>query len=169
MPGSDRIGLGAWRYLLISALVIAIDQWSKWLAVSHLQFGERINVMPGFDWTLAYNTGVAFSMFADGEAWQRYGLAGFAILVSGMFVWMLTGLQRVERLAAISYALIIGGALGNVIDRVRLGHVVDFVLWYYRDYFWPAFNVADSCIVVGAAILILFGWRQANPKAASPA
>ncbi|WP_240623915.1 signal peptidase II [Ahniella affigens] len=165
MPGSDRLGVQAWRYLLISILVIGVDQWSKWLAEHHLSFGERINVMPGFDWTLAYNTGVAFSMFADGEAWQRYGLAGFAILVSGVFIWMLAGLQRAERIAAIAYALIIGGALGNVIDRIRHGHVVDFVLWYVRDYYWPAFNVADSCIVVGAGLLLLFGWRHKEPSA----
>lgn len=168
MPGSERMGSAAWRYLLISVVVIALDQWTKAIAVAHIAYREEIPVFPGFSWTMAYNTGVAFSLFADGEAWQRYGLAGFAIIVSGAFAWMMTTLSSRERLSAIAYALIIGGALGNVIDRLRLGHVVDFILLYYKEYHWPAFNIADSCIVVGAALMLLFGWRQADAKPAKP-
>jgi len=162
------MGLAAWRYLLISALVIGADQWTKAIALANVALGERIPVFPGFSWTLAYNTGVAFSLFADGAEWQKYGLAGFAVLVSGAFAWMMTTLSPRERLSAVAYALIIGGALGNVIDRLRIGKVVDFILVYYREHDWPAFNVADSCIVVGAALMLLFGWRQTGTEPAAP-
>lgn len=160
MPGSEHLGWGALRYLAISLVVIGLDQWSKSIAVEHIAYGQEIAVFPGFSWTMAYNTGVAFSMFADGEGWQRYGLSGFALVVSAAFTWMMSRLSPRERLSAIAYALIVGGAIGNVIDRLRLGHVVDFVLLYYKQWHWPAFNVADSCIVVGAGILLIWGWRH---------
>lgn len=160
MPGSDLIGRNAWRYLLVSLAVIVLDQWTKSIAVAHIAYREEIPVFPGFSWTMAYNTGVAFSLFADGAGWQRYGLSGFAILVSIVFAVMMAKLPARDRLNATAYALIIGGALGNVIDRLRLGHVVDFILVYYREWHWPAFNIADSCIVIGAGLMLLFGWRQ---------
>jgi signal peptidase II len=162
VAGSERLGLRrAWPWLLLSLCIIGLDQWSKMIAVAALGYGERVVVIPGFfDWTMAHNTGVAFSMFAGGE--MRWILAAFAALVSIGFMIALTRLRRVEFFTALAFALIIGGAIGNVIDRVRLGYVVDFILWYWRDYHWPAFNVADSAIVCGAAIMILFGWRDAR-------
>jgi signal peptidase II len=163
-PRRDLLGVaGLLRWLSLSALVVVLDQWTKWIAVAHLSYGERIPVIAGyFDWTMAHNTGVAFSMFADGAAWQRWGLSGFAVVVSIGFAIALARLQRHERWSALAFALVIGGAVGNVIDRTRLGHVIDFILWYWRDYHWPAFNIADSAIVCGAAVLILFGWRDAK-------
>ena len=169
VAGSEKLGVaGLSRYLAICVVVIVLDQWTKAIAVEHIAFGERIAVFPYFFWTMAYNTGVAFSLFADGESWQRYGLSAFALIVSGVFAWMMTTLHKHERLTAVAYALIIGGALGNVIDRIRLGHVVDFILLYYNERWqWPAFNIADSCIVIGAAILLIWGWRQPPADAAT--
>ena len=161
-PSRDLLGIsGLLRWLSLSALIVVLDQVTKWYAVQHLSYGERIPVIAGFfDWTMAYNTGVAFSMFADGEAWTRWGLSGFAVVVSIGFAIALARLHKHERISALAFALVIGGAVGNIIDRVRLGHVIDFILWYWRDYHWPAFNIADSAIVCGAAVLILFSWRD---------
>ncbi|MBK7044083.1 MAG: signal peptidase II [Rhodanobacteraceae bacterium] len=164
VTGSDRLGVaGLLRWLSLSTVIVLLDQISKWYAVQHLGYGERVTVIAGyFDWTMAHNTGVAFSMFADGEHWQRWGLSGFAVLVGIGFAIVLARLPRHERFSALAFALVIGGAVGNIIDRVRLGYVVDFILWYWRDHHWPAFNIADSAIVGGAAVLILFGWREAR-------
>jgi signal peptidase II len=90
---------------------------------------------------------------------QRALLTGFALVVSAAFAVWLTRLPRADRFSAAALALVIGGAVGNAIDRIRLGHVVDFILLYWRDWYWPAFNVADSCIVVGAIVLVLAGFR----------
>ena len=153
----DRTGF---RWLWVSALVVAADQLTKWLATSSIALHERIPVLPFFDWTLTYNRGVAFSLFNDGQGWQRYGLSAFALLVAGAFTYWMAHLRRDERASALALALVIGGAIGNVIDRLRLGHVVDFVLLYWKDWSWPAFNVADSAIVCGAVLLVVSGFRQ---------
>jgi signal peptidase II len=164
VTGSEKFGLvGLGRWLILSAVIIVLDQITKWYAVQNLGYGERVPVIAGFfDWTMAHNTGVAFSMFADGEVWTRWGLSGFALLVSIGFAIALARLSKHERYSALAFALVIGGAVGNIVDRVRLGYVVDFILWYWRDWHWPAFNIADSAIVCGAAVLILFGWRDAK-------
>lgn len=166
-PSRDVIGMaGLAKWLILSAVIIVLDQITKWYALQHLSYGERIPVIAGcFDWTMAHNTGVAFSMFANGEAWTRWGLSGFAALVSIGFAIALMRLSKHERFSALAFALVIGGAVGNIIDRVRFGYVVDFILWYWRDWHWPAFNIADSAIVCGAAVLILFGWRDAKKVA----
>ncbi len=157
-PMAGRSGL---RWLALSLAVIAVDQASKLFFLGYVPEYSRITVVPGFfDWTLTYNEGVAFSMFGEGGDLQRYLLSAFAVAVSiGFMVW-LTRLPRSDRFSALALALVIGGALGNVIDRLRLGHVVDFILVYYREWHWPAFNVADSCIVVGAIVLVLAGMRN---------
>jgi signal peptidase II len=160
MTATDRAGTSGLRWLWISLLVLIIDQASKLFFLGYVPEFGRITVIPGFfDWTLTYNEGVAFSLFGEGENLQRFLLSAFAIVVSiGFTVW-LTRLPRTDRWSAIALALVIGGAIGNVIDRVRLGHVVDFILLYWRDWYWPAFNVADSCIVVGAVVLVVAGFR----------
>lgn len=148
------------RWLAVSAGVIALDQWTKSIASASLTLQEPIAVAPGFNWTLAHNLGVAFSMFNDGSGWQRYGLSGFALAVSVLLVLWLLRLARDEWLSALGLALVIGGAVGNVIDRVRLGYVVDFIEVYAGTYYWPAFNVADSAICVGAGLLLVAGFRH---------
>ena len=161
MAPVQMAGLSGLRWLLLSLVVIVADQASKLFFLGYVPEFSRIPVIPGFfDWTLTYNEGVAFSMFGDGGEWQPYILSAFAVAVSiGFAVW-LTRLPRSDRWSALALSLVIGGALGNVIDRLRLGHVVDFILWYWRDWHWPAFNIADSCIVVGAIVLVVAGMRN---------
>jgi len=152
------------RWLGVSLLIVALDQWTKSIASANLHLNEAVPVLPGFNWTLAHNLGVAFSLFNDGHVWQRWGLSGFALLVSLFLLrWMLK-LEARERLSALALALVIGGALGNVIDRVRLGYVVDFVELYAGSYYWPAFNVADSSICVGAGLLLIASWREGRAE-----
>jgi signal peptidase II len=153
------------RWLAASAALIVLDQWTKALASTNLPLHEAVAVMPGFNWTLAHNLGVAFSLFNDGAGWQRWGLSGFALAVSAVLLRWLLQLGAHERLSALGLAMVIGGALGIVIDRVRLGYVIDFIELYAGSYYWPAFNVADSSICVGAALLLLAGLRKERTAA----
>lgn len=155
--GAERIG---YRLLWLSAAVILIDQLTKEFFLDYVAPFSRVPVIEGFfDWTLTFNEGVAFSLFGDGGELQRILLSSFAVLVSiGFMIWM-ARMPKSDRWSAIALALIIGGALGNVIDRIIHGHVIDFILLYWRTYHWPAFNVADSCIVAGAILLVLAGFR----------
>lgn len=144
-------------WLWLSVLVIALDQASKHWFEHNLSLYEQIVVIPDlFSWTLAYNKGAAFSFLADQGGWQRWFFALVALVASVvLFVWM-KRLKSHERLLAAGLALVLGGALGNLYDRVVLGHVVDFILVHWQDrWFFPAFNLADSAITVGASILIL--------------
>ncbi len=158
----ERAGFG---WLWLSAAIVAADQLTKWIATTTMTLHERIAVLPFFDWTLTYNRGVAFSLFNDGQNWQRFGLSAFAILVAGGFVYWMVHLPKHERANAAALALVVGGAIGNVIDRLRLGHVVDFVLLYWNDWSWPAFNLADSAICVGAVLLVISGFLHERKRA----
>ena len=153
-----------WGWLELAATVIALDQLSKWIVLSKMQFGETIYVAPFWNWVLVYNKGAAFSFLADQEGWQRWF---FTVLALGVSAWIVTMLRRHwnETLLSLSLSLILGGALGNVIDRIRFGAVVDFVQWHAAGFYWPAFNVADSAICVGAALMI---WDQFRPRRAAP-
>lgn len=143
------------RWLWIPLAIVALDQWTKHLVLQALSPYQRVAVIEGFfDWTLTFNEGVAFSLFHGGPGHQRWWLSGFALLVSGFFLTWAMRLPRREWPQAVALMLVVGGAWGNVIDRMRLGHVVDFILVYHRDWYWPAFNLADSAIVVGATLLI---------------
>lgn len=143
----------AW-WLLLSVVVIALDLWTKFLAQANLEYGEFVEVLPFFNLTLAYNTGAAFSFLADAGGWQRYFFAVIAVVaVLVMLVWLLR--LKGERLLACALALVIGGALGNLYDRIMLGHVVDFLDFYWGSYHFPAFNLADSAITLGAILLII--------------
>ena len=149
--GSNRLG----RHLGLAAVLVGIDQATKWIAVNALAFGERVPVIPGFfDFTLVYNRGAAFSFLAGAGGWQRWFFTGIGIVAAVFIVWMLAR-HGSQRLFALALSLILGGAIGNVIDRVWQGKVTDFVLLYWRDWHWPAFNVADMAITCGAALLIL--------------
>ena len=144
-------------WLLLSAAMMALDQASKWLAVASLQFQQPVSFVPGFwNWTLTHNTGAAFSFLAQAGGWQHGLFIALAFLIS---IALMIGLRRTARSdwrTALPFALIIAGALGNVIDRIRLGYVIDFVQWYWRSFQWPVFNLADSCIVLGATLMVLF-------------
>ncbi len=142
------------RWLLLSVLVVVLDQYSKWLVLQHFDLYETLRLTNWFNLTLAYNTGAAFSFLNDAGGWQRWLFVVLAVVITGvLLVW----LQRARhlRLQALALALIIGGAIGNVIDRVRLGYVIDFIDWHYRDWHWPVFNLADSAISVGVVLLIV--------------
>jgi signal peptidase II len=145
-------------WLALSALVIVLDQLTKYFAIELLEPYKAQAVIPGFlNWTLAYNAGAAFSFLHDAGGWQRWLFTVLAIAVSAVLVIWLRRTDRGEWRTALPLALVIGGALGNLIDRLRVGHVTDFIEVYYQQWSWPAFNVADSAISVGAVLLILFG------------
>jgi len=156
MPNAvGRFGRLSWLWL--SLLVLVIDQASKFYFEGKLQMYQQIVVIPDlFSWTLAYNTGAAFSFLADSSGWQRWLFALIAIVVSAVLVVWLKRLGRNETWLAIALALVLGGALGNLYDRIALGHVIDFILVHWQDRWrFPAFNVADSAITVGAVMLAL--------------
>lgn len=144
------------RWYGLAAGVIVLDQLSKWVVLANLQFGETIYVAPFWNWVLTYNPGAAFSFLADQPGWQRWF---FSILAIGVSAWIALMLRRHagETMLATALALIMGGALGNVIDRIRFGAVVDFVQWHAAGNYFPAFNVADSAITIGAVLLV---WEQ---------
>lgn len=153
MPDIRR---GSLLWLWLSALVIVLDLSTKWLADSTLQMYQQVPVIPGlFSFTLAYNPGAAFSFLADSGGWQRWFFIAVAVGVSVLLVIWLARLAREKWLEAMALALILGGALGNLYDRVVHGHVVDFILVHWQQsWFFPAFNIADSAITVGAVLLI---------------
>ncbi|KQO43939.1 signal peptidase II [Pseudomonas sp. Leaf83] len=155
MPESSRFGHLPW--LLLSMLILVADRVTKDIFESTLSMYQRIEVIPGyFDWTLAYNTGAAFSFLADASGWQRWFFAAIAIVVSVVLVVWLKRLKRHETLLAVALAMVLGGALGNLYDRVVLGHVVDFILVHWQSrWFFPAFNLADTFITIGAILLAL--------------
>ncbi len=143
------------RWLWLSVLVVVLDQATKWLAVAVLAPYHPLPVVPLLNLTLMYNEGAAFSFLADAGGWQRWFFAGFALIMSTVLVIWLLRLGRHERLMAATLSLIVGGAVGNLIDRVLTGRVVDFIDLYVGNYHWPAFNVADSAITLGVILLLL--------------
>ena len=152
-------------WLWLSAVVIALDQLTKATVVQLLEPQVPHAVIPGLlNWTLAYNTGAAFSFLADQEGWQRWLFTILAIGISVVLVRWLARTPRADWRSALPLALVIGGAVGNLIDRLRIGHVTDFIQVYYQQWAFPSFNIADSAISVGAVLLLFFGLfgRQAN-------
>jgi signal peptidase II len=151
-------------WLAIAAFIVVADQITKAIVTRHFVFGDSMPVTSFFNLVLTYNTGAAFSFLADAGGWQRWFFAGVALIASSMIVYFLHKHSN-ERRFCLALALILGGALGNLIDRIALGHVVDFLDFYLAGYHWPAFNVADSAITVGAAILV---WESFFGKSAKP-
>ncbi|TBR39039.1 MULTISPECIES: signal peptidase II [Dyella] len=149
----------ALSWLWLSMLVIALDQVTKIWALDALQpAGMPHEVIPGFlNWTLAFNTGAAFSFLADGQGWQRWFFVALAVVISGVLGVWLKRTARSDWRTALPLALIVGGAVGNLVDRLHQAKVTDFIQVYYRDWHYPVFNVADCGITVGAVLLIAFG------------
>jgi signal peptidase II len=145
------------KYLWISLLVIVFDQATKWIANTQLEYHQAVAVMPYVEWFLSYNKGAAFSFLADAGGWQRWFFMLFASVISVVLFFWIKKLNNDEKLTAIALCLILGGAIGNVIDRVVLGYVIDFIQVWLGSYPWPAFNIADSAIFVGAMLLISSG------------
>ena len=143
-------------WLILTAIVVLVDQITKLLAVEHLLGRPPVVVVPGFfDFSLVYNTGAAFGLLNKAEGWQNVFFIGVATLVSIFLVFSLYRMKRSDIQIAMAFALILGGAIGNVIDRIQQGYVVDFIHWFYQDWHWPTFNIADSAITVGAVLLVL--------------
>lgn len=145
------------KWLWLSIVVIAADQWTKYIASAELQFHVPLPVIPSFNWFLAHNTGAAFSFLSDAGGWQRWFFIVLAGVVAVIIVSWLKKLDSSETWLAASLSLILGGAIGNVIDRAYHGYVIDFIQWYYQSYYWPSFNIADAAICIGAVILIMDG------------
>jgi signal peptidase II len=143
------------KWLWVSLLVVVLDQASKQIAEAQLTPHQAVNLLPYFDWYLTYNTGAAFSFLADAGGWQRWLFTAIAIIMSVLIVQWIRQLPAEDTLTAVSLSLILGGAIGNLIDRIYLGHVIDYIQVWLGSYPFPAFNIADAAISVGAALLIL--------------
>lgn len=142
------------RWLWVTALVCVADQATKYLALQNLRAGDVV-LAPFLKLSLAFNTGAAFSFLAGAGGWQNLFFVGIAIVVSIVILVMIRRLGSSELQVAVALALVLGGALGNLIDRLRLGYVVDFIDVHYQSWHWPTFNVADSAITIGAILLVL--------------
>ncbi|WP_286729229.1 signal peptidase II [Acinetobacter sp. UBA1297] len=142
-----------WIGLAIVAIIL--DQWTKWIATNHLNYADPVAVLPFLNWTLLHNYGAAFSFLSDAGGWQRYLFTGLAAGVSLLFVFWLMRMPKHLVILPMAIALILGGAIGNLIDRVSLGYVVDFIHIYYQNSHFPAFNIADSAITLGTILLLI--------------
>jgi signal peptidase II len=157
-PRVQRTHSAAWLWL--SVAVIGLDQATKFLVTRFLELYDRVEVLPVLDFTLLHNTGAAFSMLANASGWQRNFFIGLAFVVSAMLLVWIWRTPRGEKLLPFALALILGGALGNVIDRIVHGYVIDFVHAHWGEAYFPAFNVADSAITIGAILLIVDAFRE---------
>jgi signal peptidase II len=148
-----------WIWWAVAATVVLADQATKWLASELMSSRPPVAVTPFFNFVLAHNTGAAFSFLADGSGWQRWLFAGIAV-VAAVLITVLIRRHAGEKLFCSGLALILGGAVGNLIDRMAWGHVVDFLQLHAGGWYWPAFNVADSAITVGAVLVVLDSFRN---------
>lgn len=147
-----------WGWLFISAITLVLDQVTKQWVIHTFSYREVLPVLPSFNLTLAYNSGAAFSFLAGAGGWQRGFFTTIAVVASVVMIYLLHKYPR-QRLFCLAISLILGGALGNLWDRLTIGQVVDFLDFYVNTYHWPAFNIADSAIVVGAGLLMADSFR----------
>ena len=152
------------KWLWLSLLAIILDQGSKLAIAGAMQLYESIQIMPFFNLTYVHNTGAAFSFLSEAGGWQRWFFAGLALVISMVIAVWLTRLKKHETLLAVALALVLGGAVGNLIDRLAYGYVVDFLDVYYETWHWPAFNIADSAITLGVILMLAesFGFGQSK-------
>lgn len=143
------------RWYLLAVLIVVLDQLTKQWVSSNFSYGESLELLPFLNLTLVHNMGAAFSFLSDAGGWQRWFFAIVSLIVSVVLIVWLSRLPARQYLLATALALVLGGAIGNLWDRVFLGYVVDFVDIFYQKYHWPAFNIADTAITVGAILLIL--------------
>lgn len=159
MAGKNASGAGLTQWLLIAAVIILADQFTKILVIGSFQLGDVRPVTGFFDLVRAHNYGAAFSFLHGASGWQRWFFLGLGLVAAGFIIWMLRRHGQ-QRLFAWALTLILGGALGNVIDRAIHGYVVDFIQVHAGGWYFPAFNVADSAITIGAILLILDELRR---------
>jgi len=146
------------RWLLLSVLVIILDQVSKMLISAHLVMNKPLQILPVFNLVLQHNAGAAFGFLRDETGWQRILFVTIAAVISIAIIRTLAKLPRNENITAFALALILGGAIGNVYDRVALGYVVDFISLHFHDWYFATFNIADSAITVGVIIWLTANW-----------
>jgi signal peptidase II len=152
------------KWLGLSLLAIVLDQGSKLTIDSSMQLYQSIPILPSFNLTYVHNTGAAFSFLSNAGGWQRWLFAGLAFAISIIIAIWLSRLQKNETLLAAALSLVLGGAIGNLIDRLAYGYVIDFLDVYYGTSHWPAFNIADSAITLGVMLMLAesFGLGKAN-------
>ncbi|WP_191092687.1 signal peptidase II [Cysteiniphilum sp. JM-1] len=149
------------RWVILSIIVIIIDLGTKYLASQNLTYGQPVEILPFFNLTLLHNYGAAFSFLSNANTtWQVIVLSAIALIVAIVILIWLARLPKNKNLTACALSLILGGALGNVYDRMIHGYVVDFLDFHINNYHWPAFNIADSAICIGAVILILMSFKS---------
>jgi signal peptidase II len=152
------------KWLWLSLLAVILDQASKLAIAGTMKLYQSIPVMPLFKLTYVHNTGAAFSFLSEAGGWQRWFFAGLALMISTVIAVWLARLKKHETLLAVALALVLGGAVGNLIDRLAYGYVIDFLDVYYNDWHWPAFNIADSAITLGVILMLVesFGLGQSK-------
>ena len=143
------------KWLWLSLITLILDQWSKIAIDGSMRLYESIALIPGFNLTYVHNTGAAFSFLSEAGGWQRWFFAAMAFVISVVLTIWLYRLKKHETLLAVALALVLGGAIGNLIDRLAYGYVIDFLDVYYQTRHWPAFNIADSAISVGVFLMLL--------------
>ncbi|MGZ5053718.1 MAG: signal peptidase II [Methylobacter sp.] len=152
------------KWLWLSLLAIILDQASKLAIAGSMRLYESTDIMPFFKLTYVHNTGAAFSFLSEAGGWQRWFFAGLALVISVAIAVWLTRLKKHETLLAVALALILGGAVGNLIDRLAYGYVIDFLDVYYETWHWPAFNIADSAITIGVMLMLAESFGLGHPK-----
>ena len=161
---SSKIKETGLRWLWLSLLALVLDQVTKLIVIAEMRLYESIPVLPYFSFPRVHNYGAAFSFLADAGGWQRWFFTLFAAAISVLIIWWLTKTRRDQILLPMAYCLILGGAIGNLIDRIAYGYVVDFLDAYYQHYHWPAFNIADSAIFLGAVLLLIDAFKNTEEK-----
>ena len=152
----DRSRFFTLTFLGFSALIALADQLIKWLVQQSMAYGQSVEITPFFNWVHVWNKGAAFSLFADGDGWQRYFFIAIAIVVSAVLVKLIRDSHK--RTEALAYSMVLGGAFGNVIDRVFRGYVVDYLDFHWQSRHWPAFNLADVFILLSVAMILVTGF-----------
>jgi signal peptidase II len=152
------------KWLGLSLLAVILDQASKLAITGSMQLYQSIAVMPFFNLTYVRNTGAAFSFLSEAGGWQRWFFAGLAVVISAVIAVWLARLKPGETLLAAALSLVLGGAIGNLIDRLAYGYVIDFLDVYYQDWHWPAFNIADSAITLGVVLMLAESFGLGKPK-----
>ncbi len=158
----SRVSASGARWLWIAIVVFGLDRLTKYMAQEFLNPYSPLSVTPGFNLMLSYNKGAAFSFLDQAPGWQMWFFGTIAVAVSIAIIIWLTRLSARDRWVSIALSMIVGGALGNLWDRIHYGHVIDFIQWYVADFYWPVFNVADSAVCVGAAMLFVSTFFKKN-------
>ncbi len=156
----EQIQKSGLKWLWLALLLIIVDQVTKQYVVATIDLYERIEIFSFFNLTYAQNPGAAFSFLADQGGWQRWFFTLVAAIASIVFIVWLAKTPKENKMLSIAFALLLSGAFGNLIDRVLFGYVIDFLDFYYQTYHWPAFNVADSAIFIGAALMIIDSFKK---------